>query len=444
MGFQLSQIPGRAMHENHLISIEKSQTLLINEQSRLLESQGRNIYKFGFGQSPFSPPSFVQKALQDNTSRHEYSSVQGLLPLREAAARFHNAQNNLNFDAAHVIVGPGSKTLIYCIMACFEAVEVLIPAPAWVSYAPQATMLGHAITRIPCSSQDRWHVTASTLTAAIKSRKRPEVPLLMILNTPGNPDGLSYSRAELEALAEVMRQHNVLVIADEIYAQLHHDGAHVSLAECYPEGSIVTTGLSKWCGAGGWRLGLALLPSTFSPAFTDTLLGVASEVYSCAPTPVQLAATVAYNGGTATLDYIRHQQRILKALGKAVQQPLVDAGMNVHAPDGGFYLFVDFTAKEDALARMGIYDSDAVCRQLLEDAGVALLPSTAFGLPSSHLSARLAYVDFDGDAAIAASESIGLDNPLPDDFLQRHCRHTLDGAYAMAQWVKELKAVRYA
>lgn len=432
------------MHDQHLITIEKSQTLLLNEQSRLLESQGRDIYKFGFGQSPFPPPGFVTEALKENAGQHYYSSVQGIPRLREAVAQFHNAAQGLDISPEQVFVGPGSKTLLYCIMACYEAVEVLIPAPAWVSYAPQAQMLGHAVTRIPCGYGERWRVTPANLRAALKTRKRPEVPLLMILNSPGNPDGLGYNAAELEALAVVMREHDILVVSDEIYGMLHHEGAHASLARAYPEGTVITTGLSKWCGAGGWRLGVAILPQACSATFTETLLGVASEVYSCAPTPVQLAAIAAYEGGQATQDYIGQQRRILKALGNHAQQQLAAAGIRVCAPEGGFYLFVDFSGMEDALARRGIYRSDELCAQLLEETGVVLLPSTAFGMDENHLSARLAYVDFDGRAALEAVSASAADSQLPAGFLMQYCDRTVKGIHALARWTGALGAVREA
>lgn len=432
------------MHDTALITIEKSQTLLLNEQSRLLESQGKTVYKFGFGQSPFSPPSFVVDALKANAHEHYYSSVQGIPALREAAAAFHSKQHGLTISADKVFVGPGSKTLIYSIMACYASLEVLIPAPAWVSYAPQAHMLGHATTRVFCDYTGRWRVTPEALEDAVARRKSTDAPLLLILNYPGNPDGLCYTEAELQALAAVARKHRIIVISDEIYGMLHHDGTHVSLRQHYPEGTIITTGLSKWCGAGGWRLGLAILPEETSPQFTDTLLGVASEVYSCAPTPVQLAAIAAYSGGEQTLDYIRHQRRILKQVGLQAHTALEQAGIRVCAPEGGFYMFVDFMGKQAELAQMGLHTSEALCEQLVKDCGVVLLPSTAFGVPSEYLSARLAYVDFDGNAAIAASQAIGLTHPLPEDFAAQYCANTQQGIAKLAQWVTQHQNAQYA
>lgn len=416
------------------ISIEKSQTLLLNEQSRLLESEGKKVYKLGFGQSPFSPPAFVIEALKKNAGQHYYSSVQGIPALREAIAEFHSKLHGMEISARSVFVAPGSKALLYSIMACYEEAEIFIPAPAWVSYAPQAKMLRHAATRVNTTYDELWRVTAENLEAALQKRQRPGVPSILILNYPGNPDGLTYTASQLGALAAVTRKHNILVISDEIYGLLHHDGEHTSIAKYYPEGTIITTGLSKWCGAGGWRLGAAILPETVEKEFVECLLGIASETYSCAATPVQLAAIEAYRGGERTMDYIRHQRRILQSLGKTCQGILADAGIQVHSPEGGFYLFVDFMPLKAALARRGVQTSEQLCEQLLAETGVALLPSTAFGIPSEYISARLAYVDFNGNAALAASEKLGLDTPLPENFLDTYCSHVVEGVAAIADW----------
>ena len=150
-------------------------------------------------------------------------------------------------------------------MASFKKASVLIPSPAWVSYEPQAQLIGHSITRIITNTENKWRVTPEGLDEAA-SRSPDNTQKILILNTPGNPDGLIYRQDELEELAMVMKKWNILVIADEIYALLTLDYAHgtfKSLAAFYPEGTIITTGLSKWSGAGGWRLGLLFLPDGF-------------------------------------------------------------------------------------------------------------------------------------------------------------------------------------
>jgi len=272
----------------------------------------------------------------------------------------------------------------------------------------------------------------------VKAKPDSRVPTLLILNHPGNPDGLSYSSDELIALTQEFRKHNIQVISDEIYGLLNHRGDHVSLAKHYPEGTIVTSGLSKWCGAGGWRLGVAMLPTDLPRAFKDTLLGIASETYSCAPLPVQRAACEAYLWTDATRDYLAHQRRLLSHLGQTVADQLNRAGVRLHQPTGGFYLFPDFTLHTERLHRSGVGNSASFCARLLADTGVALLPGDAFGLPPEQLCARLAYVEFDGREALHASREIGLKTPLNEGASQAIFAKTLRGTHKVTQWLESL------
>jgi aspartate aminotransferase len=388
-----------------LRKIAASQTLLINEQSQLLEKNGATVVRFGFGQSPFPPPENVIAALQHYAYRKDYSPVQGLPELRQAVAAFHQRTDRLEVTEEQVLIGPGSKMLIYAFLACFDKMRVLVPAPAWVSYAPQARMLGHEVLAIPTSFAARWRVTPDALQQVLRRELQDSRPTCLILNYPGNPDGLTYDRKALKELAEVARQHGLWVISDEIYGQLHHQGKHRSIARYYPERTLVTGGLSKWCGAGGWRLGTALLPATKERGIRATMLGVASETYSCAPTPVQMAAITAYSDAALEKDYCQPQREILSLLGKECVHRLTKAGVQLHAPEGGFYLFPDFEPFRKQLAARGIKSSDALCHALLHEAGVALLPGSAFGMVETSLTARLAYVTFDGIAALEAERA---------------------------------------
>lgn len=426
------------MWNEGLRSVEKSQTLLLNEQSRQLENTGQEVFKFGFGQSPFPPLENAIAALRAHAGAKDYTPVQGLPELRKCVAEFHRATDGLDVSADDVLIAPGSKILIYAAMAAFRKADVLIAAPAWVSYAPQAQLLGHTPIALRTCYERRWRVLPETIAEAVKLKADPRVPTLMILNYPGNPDGLSYTSEELQALAEVCRRHQVLVVSDEIYGLLHHSGEHVSLARHYPEGSIVTSGLSKWCGAGGWRLGTALLPQALRGAYKETLLGIASETYSCAAIPVQKAACEAYQWNASTQDYLAHQRRLLARIGTWLAEELIAANVRVHRPTGGFYLFPDFSNQAEDLKRAGIQTSQQLCARLLADTGVALLPGEAFGMAPERLSARLAYVEFDGREALKASREIGLERPIDTAALQALFDKTIRGARKLTQWLAAL------
>lgn len=427
------------MWQEGLRSVEKSQTLLLNEQQRQQENTGQEVFKFGFGQSPFPPLEAAVAALRAHAAAKEYTPVQGLPELRERVAQFHRTVDGLDDASAdQVLIAPGSKILIYAAMAAFEKASVLIAAPAWVSYAPQARLLGHEPLRVHSRFEQRWRVTAEAIDEAMHRKADRSTPTLMILNHPGNPEGQGYTDAELQALAEACRRHRILVVSDEIYGLLNHTGTHVSFARHYPEGSIVTSGLSKWCGAGGWRLGTALLPQALQGAFKETLLGIASETYSCAATPVQRAAIEAYQWNADTQDYVAHQRRLLARIGTWLADELSGAGVRVHRPTGAFYLFPDFSAKAEGLRRAGIHSSQQLCARLLADTGVALLPGDAFGLPPEHPAARLAYVEFDGREALKASREIGLQRPLDEAAFAAIFDRTIRGTRQLTQWLAAL------
>ncbi|WP_304525542.1 pyridoxal phosphate-dependent aminotransferase [Halomonas sp. I5-271120] len=420
-----------------------SDTLLINEQSRLREAGGQRVIKFGFGQSPFPVFTPAVEALAAHAADKAYLPVQGLASAREAVAAFHREVDGVDWQAGEMLLAPGSKLLLFALMKALPAdAEVLIPDPAWVSYAPQARMCQLATRRLTCSFESRWQVNAAALEAALADRAPTEKGVmrgektesdnrvrLLILNQPGNPTGLSLDHAEQAKLADVARRHDLLVLSDEIYGVLDHDGSHRAFARDYPEGTVTTTGLSKWCGAGGWRLGAMHVPASLGEALFSRLLGIASETWSSVASPIQEAACVAYQRTPALDAYITRQREILAEIGQWAAAELDDAVIRTHAPDGGFYLYPDFEAHREALAQRGITTGSELTEALLDECGVALLPGSAFGAPAERLTVRLAYVDFDGAALLTTSGSV-----IAHPGLEK----VRDGIHAITAFVKTL------
>ncbi len=423
------------INTTYLKKSQQSETLLINEVSKLKEGAGEKIFKFGFGQSPFLPPQNVIDELSSFSAKKEYVDVQGIKELRQAVASFHNHYDKLELSAEDVIVGPGSKMLIYSILAAFDDAEVFVVTPSWVSYEPQAKLAKLKTTRINTNFESRWRLTPELLEDACAKRQDKNLPGILILNYPGNPDGLSYTADELKALSSVFRKYNILVISDEIYGLLNHFGRHTSIAQFYPEGTIVTTGLSKWCGAGGWRLGVGLFPKTINASFKQTVIGIASETYSCATTPVQFAAIKAYQVTAEIENYLFHQRRILNLCASYMYEELKSVGIKLHEPEGGFYLNPDFSALSDKLKNKNIETNEQLCAQLLKDTCVAILPGNAFGYKPTDLIARIAYVDFNGTNAIKASESISTTERLNKTFLNDYCPKIVEGTLAIKAWL---------
>lgn len=412
--------------------LSPSATVAINERSDALRARGVQVYKLGLGQSPFPVPPTVVAALREHAARKEYLPVRGLPELREAVAGFYRRRANPDYPyrGDDVLVAPGSKELMFIAQLAFYG-DLVLPSPAWVSYSPQARIIGRQVCWAPTRAADGWKLLPDTLDALCK--RDPGRPRLLILNYPSNPTGQTYDADELAALAAVARDHGVLVVSDEIYGELDHDGAHASIARHYPEGTIISSGLSKWCGAGGWRLGAFLFPRELRPLL-DAMAVVASETYTSTSAPIQCAAVTAFACGPEISDYLARERAILKALGRWCHQTLVAAGIDCVAPRGGFYLFPDFGPLAASLAARGLAGGEVLCERLLQETGVAILPGSDFGRPVGDLSARLAYVDFDGEAALAAVAAAP-DAPLDEAWLRRHAPRVLTAIERLVAFV---------
>jgi aspartate aminotransferase len=311
--------------------------------------------------------------------------------------------------------------------------EILIPTPSWVSYAPQAKIIGRQTVWVDKKESYRWLLRPEDIQRICE--EDPSRPRLIIMNYPSNPTGVTYSWEELEEIASVAKKYRVIILSDEIYGELNFNGTHTSIARFYPEGTIISGGLSKWCGAGGWRLGTFTFPKSLS-ALSNAMATVASETFTATSAPIQFAAVKAFKGGMEIERYLWNARKILKMLGIKVHGLLSDSGIECPLPEGAFYLFPNFKNYADKLRAKSIRTSMELTTKLFEETGAALLPGNVFGRPTDELTARLAYVDFDGARAFAAVETISPDEPLPHDFVNIYCSHMLEGAKRIVDWAK--------
>jgi len=222
-----------------------------------------------------------------------------------------------------------------------------------------------------------------------------------------------------------------------VSGELHHKGRHASIARYYPEGTIIRLGLSSWCGAGGWRLGALVFPDRLR-VLLDATAAAATEVVSSTATPIQHAAIAAFEGGAPIEDYLRLARRVLRSVGRWCARRLRGVGVPCAQPVGGYTLLADFEPLRGALQARGVDSGPALCAALLREAGVAMMPGVAFGRPVDELTARLAYVDFDGGRALEAVGVIPVEQPLDEIFLERHCPRVVEGVRRVAGWVRGL------
>lgn len=407
--------------------LAESATLAVNQRARALRAAGETVWHFGFGESPFPVPEPMRAALVAHAGEKHYLPGEGLPELRRAAAAFLRDQWSCAFEAEQVFVGPGSKELIYDLLAILSG-PVLAPVPAWVSYAPQAHLLRKDFVAIETRFEDGYRLQADALRNAARAHPGQKI---LILNNPVNPTGTVYGSASLHALAEVCREEDILVIADEIYGLLDFGLVdRCSMAQVLPERTIVTTGISKTFAAGGWRLGIAAIPDALG-AVHGPLRAMISETFSAVAAPIQFGAVPAFEFGSEIRAFVERARRIQGHASTRLQDRFRAMGLNCPPAEGAFYLFPDFGAQREALARLGIDGAAPLAERLLEEARVAVLPGGAFGMAPEHLGVRVAAVDYDGAHALAEFDRMEDPSPLfprleagcdaLEAFLARHC-----------------------
>ena len=397
-------------------NLKPSSTLLINEISNKLESEGKKIFKFGFGQSPFKVPADIVNELKNNAHQNKYLPMQGLEELRESIAKYISKKKNYEYLSNNVIIGPGSKELMFLLQILFEG-EILLPAPSWVSYAPQAIIGRNKIKWIETKSENNWFPTAKQIEDVILKNK--EKKYLLFLNSPNNPSGQLCTN--LNEISKLTEKYNLYFLSDEIYSELTFENKYQSISNFCPENTIISTGLSKWCGAGGWRLGYFVLPSSLSE-ITNQLKVLASETFTSVSSPIQYAAIAAHKNDHT--NYIDHSKNILKAVGNYVYENLKSNNVLINKPQGGFYLLPEFINKKFS-------SSSELCNNILKETGVALLPGSDFGFLEKKMLARLSYTDFDGENFMKNTDR---NEEINYDIIKKYAPKIIEGTNRLKDW----------
>jgi len=401
-------------------NLKPSSTLKINEISSQLEKSGREIFKFGFGQSPFQVPVDIVNELKHNAHQNKYLPMQGLDELRKSVAKYTSAKKNYNYTSDNVIIGPGSKELMFLLHVIFDG-EIILPAPSWVSYAPQAIIGRNKIQMLQTKRENNWFPTGSEIEKIILKDKKKNY--LLFLNSPNNPSGQICEN--LDEISEVAKKYNLLILSDEIYSELSFNNNYKSISNFYPEKTIISTGLSKWCGAGGWRLGYFVLPENLK-TIKETLNILASETFSAVSAPIQYAAIQAYEGNHT--NYIKSSREILKFVGNYVYDNLKSNKVLINKPQGGFYLMPEFiNAKFESSSEM--------CDKILKETGVALLPGSDFGFDKKRMLVRLSFTDFNGKNFMKEYEK---NNLLDNEVIKNLAPKVAVGINKLKKWSDSL------
>ena len=367
-----------------------SATLAANENMDARRRRGEPVLPMAFGEAGLPAHRLLREALASAAGCTSYGPVAGRAALREAAASYW-ARRGLPTDADAVVCGPGSKALLFGLVAAIGG-DVAVTRPSWVSYAAQASLAGRAAHLVPGSGGVPDAAGLARTVAAARASGRPVRSVIVTL--PDNPTGTLASPAAVRAVCSVADRHNLIVISDEIYRDLVHDNVAVfaSPALYSPERTVVTTGLSKNLALGGWRLGAARLPDGWlGRELRARLLGVASEIWSAPSGPVQQAAALAFREPDPVAERVELSRRLHGRVARAVARRLSAAGVAVPAPQAAFYVYPDFTPLAAVLRRRhGITGDEGLADLLLRQYGVGVLPGSAFGEESWRLRLRMA------------------------------------------------------
>ena len=399
-------------------NLKSSSTLKINEISNKLESEGKKIYKFGFGQSPFQVPIDVIDELKNNAYQNKYLPMQGLSELRTAISRYASSQNNQNYKAENIIIGPGTKELMFLLQLLFDG-DILLPTPSWVSYAPQALLGRNKVCWIETTSENNWFPTAKEIEKTILKNK--DKNYLLFLNSPNNPSGQICNN--LKEISFIAKKYNILILSDEIYSELSFNKDFKSISEFYPEKTIISNGLSKWCGAGGWRLGYFIIPEALIE-LKNSIKNLASETFSSVSAPIQYAAIAAYNNNHN--GYINDSRSILKAVGEYVFENLKSNTISINKPQGGFYLMPEFLTQKFST-------SEEMCSNILNETGVALLPGSDFGFSKERMIVRLSFTDFNGNEFM---QNVKKTKKVDMNSISKFAPKIIEGTKKLKEWVE--------
>jgi len=331
-----------------------------------LVSEMDDVISLGVGEPDFATPWHIRSAGIYSLEKGKtcYTSNAGLSELREAISEYLDRRFNISYNAKNevLITVGGSEAIDICIRSLVKpGDEVIIPQPCFVCYEPLVTLAGGTPVIIQTRAEDKFRLTPQQLKRAITPRTK-----LLILPFPNNPTGAVMRRSDLEAIAEVLRGTNIMILSDEIYAELTYNGKHVSIASIdgMKERTILVSGFSKAYAMTGWRLGYACGPSPVIAAMHK----VHQYAIMCAPTTSQYAAIEAMKNGDEDIERMVSEYDMRRRL---LVNGLNKIGLDCFEPEGAFYVF-------PSIKRSGL-SSEQFCKKLLFEKRLAVVPGTAFG-----------------------------------------------------------------
>jgi aspartate/methionine/tyrosine aminotransferase len=397
-------------------SVPVSATLAVNDALAARKRSGQQILPLGFGEAGLPVHPLLADELAGAAGRGGYGPVAGSVELRTAAAGYW-CRRGLPTQPDDVVAGPGSKALLFGLLLGIGS-DVAVPQPSWVSYAAQARMTGVRPHFVPAPAGLGGICDPDELARAVRETRAAGRDLRAVVVTlPDNPTATLAAPDAVRELCAVAERYDLILISDEIYRDLVHDDRtpFLSPAQVAPDRTVVTTALSKSLALGGWRLGVARMPSgPLGAALRERLLGIGSEIWSAPAAPVQHAAAVAFSEPAELRCRVAQSRALHAAVARAIAGLCTDAGLSCPAPRASFYVYPDFAPWRGWLRSRGVRTGPDLARYLITQYGVGTLPAAAFGESEDALRLRMAtamiYGDTDAEreAALTACDPLGL------------------------------------
>jgi aspartate aminotransferase len=361
-------------------TIPQSATLALNDRLASRRAAGQRTITLGFGEAGLPVLPEVAEVLAGATGHNAYGPVAGSQRARSAAAGYFE-RRGLPTEPGQVILSPGSKAILFALLAVLPG-DVVLPQPSWVTYAAQATLVGKRVVGVPIPPGAGGVPDPDLLEHALRAARAAGAdPRVMILTLPDNPTGTVPDTALVNRVCTVAERHGLVIISDEIYRDLaFHQQAWVTPATILPERTVVTGGLSKNMALGGWRIGFARIPDNeWGHTVTDSVIGVASEVWSCQPAPMQEVAAFVLDEPAVVVDHVCASRHLHRAIVLAVHREFVETGALCREPQAAFYLYPDLQHLRPILVGRGVQTSEELAEYLLDRYGIGVLAGAAFG-----------------------------------------------------------------
>ncbi len=382
-------------------STNASPTLVINDRVKALWEEGKDVLHLGFGESRFPVHPLIKSALIDAASNRSYLPSSGTEKLKKIVADYYAKKLNVSLNPNQILIGIGSKSLLFSMIHAIDG-DILLPKPSWVSYSSIAKLTGKKITRFDLDRDHGFRLSIDSVISGYDSAKSSgQNPKMVVLNSPNNPVGNSFSNSDLETVSNWARKKNITILSDEIYGLVTHNGnKHQSIFEFYPERTIVFSGLSKHLSLGGYRIGIAIVPNNeFGTELASQFNAIAGSIWSCVPAPFQAMAETAFAHDDEIENYIQTCTKIHGTRTHYVYHGLKEMNLECPKPSGGFYVYASYKNFEGALKNLGIESCKDLAEYLLGNSEIATLPGVAFGDDSKNLCLRIStsYLDMETD-----------------------------------------------